>query len=235
MNSPITYTNFKGESAVYDPTDPAPKIGTKDVLILVDKGYFPFGKKADGTPFMNACGGKKRDTTDGNFAKGDTCEKCGMVFQRAFAKATHYAKVCVERQQGKVRSKEPVKALPKASPKKTERFKKFMSSLVMSQEDDTQRWNYESAKVQEAFKQVLDTPLGKTTITIKEVYCRSVVMGGETLFKDAKAEDNKSESITAKAFVSRCYKAQDIDLYPEEEEDEEDDFDDLDLVLPPRS
>lgn len=230
MSSPITYTNFKGESATYDPTAPAPKIGVEDVKILVKLGHYPFGKKADGTPYFNACAGKKRDLSDGKFAKGDTCEKCGMVFARAFAKATHYAKVCVERQQGKVRSKEPTKALPKASPKKTERFKKFMGALVKSENDPLQNWNFESVKIQEAFKELLDTPLGKTTITHRTISKTEITMGGEVLFKEAEEEHNQTTTATAKEFVIQAYKEADIELYPEvEEEDEEDDdlLDDL--------
>ncbi len=232
MSSPITYTNFKGESATYDPTAPAPKIGVEDVKILVKLGHFPFGKKADGTPYFNACAGKKRDLTDGKFAKGDTCDKCGMVFARAFAKATHYAKVCVERQQGKVRStKEAPKALPKASPKKTERFKKFMGALVKSQKDPLQNWNYESVKIQDAFKELLDTPLGKTTITHREVYKVEITMGGEVLYKEQDEEYNKTTTTTAKEFVIKAYHSADIDLYPEVQEDDEEEDDLLDDLV----
>jgi len=226
MSSPITYTNSKGVSAVYDPTDKSPKIGVKDVLKLVEMGHFPFGKKADGSPFMNACAGKKRDTSDGHFAKGDKCDKCAFVFSRKFAKASH-TKSCLERQQGKVRShtKGGAKAETKVSPKLQARFERYADNYGIY----SQMRGKEGAK-RPAFtkqipkvKELCDSKLGKTMVKSVEVVAQNLLMfkGMETIGETMPIE----VEITLKEWFKKQYQLEGITLYPEVKAVEEEESD----------
>lgn len=214
---------------MYDPTDKSPKIGVKDVLKLVELGYYPFGKKADGSPFMNACAGKKRDTSDGHFSKGDKCDKCAFVFSRKFAVASH-AKSCLERQQGKVRShtKGGAKAETKVSPKLQARFERYADNYgIYSQKRGTAEAKRPAFTKQiPKVKELCDSKLGKTMVKSVEIVAQSLLMfkGMETIGET----EPRVVEITLKEWFKKEYQLEGITLYPEaveESESEEDESD----------
>lgn len=230
----LHYKTYKGVDAVYDPTAEVQRIGVADVNILVSMGHFPFGKKADGTPYMNACAGKKRDASDGHFAKDDKCDKCAFVFSRKFAKASH-VKSCLERQQGKVRShtKGGAKAEVKVSPKLQARFERYADNYgIYSQkrgQADAKRPAF--TKQTDKVKEICDSKLGKTMVKSVEIVAQSLLCfkGMETIGET----EPRVVEITLKEWFKKEYQLEGLTLYPEvvavEEEEEdvsdgEDDF-----------
>lgn len=234
MSSPITYTNSKGVNAVYDPTAEKQKIGVADVKLLVDMGIFPFGKKSDGSPYFNACGGVKRDKTQGVFKKGDTCDKCSLVFGREFAKATHYKTACIEAQKGKVRShtskKKKVEA--KASPRLQERLNRFTDVFgFYALDKDHKKPNFK--KLLPKVKEVCDSVLGKTMVKSVEIVAQNslIFLGAD---KQVGQEEPRVVEITLKDWFMKQYQEEGIELYPpkvkvvedEDLSDGEDDYED---------
>ena len=232
MSSPISYVNSKGVDALYDPTASTHKIGVADVKILVDKGIFPFGKKANGQPFFNACGGKKRDNSQGKFAKGDICSKCKYVFGRSTQKAYH-AKTCIDAQQGKPRTKVAKKAKveEKVSTKLTARFERYASNFSKwaLKEEGAKRPAF--SKSMPKVKEVCDSPLGKRIITMTEVVrpFKGIEWAGiEGVFG---MEEPVIVKLSVKEWFMKQYQLEGIELYPpkvvvEEESEAESDCDD---------
>lgn len=228
MSSPISYTNSKGQTALYDPTAPKQKLGVADVKILVEKGIFPFGKKANGTPYFNACGGVKRDLSQGKFLKGDKCDKCSMVFNREFAKATHYKSACIESQKGKKRSHSTkAKVVVKVSPKIQGRFERYASNFSKwaLKEEGAKRPAFN--KIADKVKEVCDSPLGKTMVKTHEVRAFTGIefKGIDGVFG---MEEPVVVEISLKQWFMKQYQLEGIELYPVKADEEADDSDESD-------
>ena len=236
MSSPISYTNSKGNTSVYDPTAKKQKLCVADVKILVDKGFFPFGKKPNGQPYFNACGGVKRDNSQGKFKKGDKCDKCSMVFEREFSKATHYKSACIEAQKRKKRKKrdhtkksEPVKVSKKLQAR-YERYANVFGEWALKKKGARRpAFNKNKDKV----KELCDSKLGKIQIELIEVVAQSGIN-----FKGAGQvgyTEPRVVKISLKDWFMKQYQLEGLELYPlkvkveEDTSDAEDDFE-VDMI-----
>jgi len=220
----------------------AQKIGQADAKKLIAMGIFPYGiNEKTKKPYLNACGGKKRDESMGFFEKGDWCSKVGCkhhkdtpgarAFARRYPKAEHYKATCVGgTSEGKVRdlgAGTSGVSLAKVSPKRKAKFSKYLQvALEISSGGCDRPFAFEKSK--EKVAEWCKGPLGKVKVNIltipKPITQFSFKIDGVEITNDSGIE---AKVMTAREFFIGFYRQSGKVLY-EQEEEEEDDTDDED-------
>lgn len=241
----ITYINSKGQSATYDKskTGVEQKIGQADARILAEKyGIFPYGKnEKTGKPYLNACGGKKRDESQGWFKKGDWCEVKGCMrhketaggraFDRKYPKAEHYKATCVGGSSaGKLRDlgASTGVSLAKVAPKKKSKFFQYLTYALEARSGNTQGKTFAFVKATEKIRSMCDSALGKVKVSVADIKQACVLYK----FKGADGKEVSNDTsgykeTTAKQVFIDFYKSGGHTLYEVEEEEDSDDEDDF--------